>query len=120
MLWSARRPLLPAEILELTGFELAYTSVATVLSRLLEKGLVRRHPNGKAYVWESAITESELAARRIGALLDRSSSRRAALAGFAQALGKRDAQFLRSLLDERSPANHEHDDTEDPPSRKVR
>ena len=51
-LWDADEPLLPAEILNRTGLELAYTSIATVLTRLLEKGLVHREPDGRAFRYQ--------------------------------------------------------------------
>lgn len=100
VLWDAEVPLPPADILDQTGLDLAYTSIATVLVRLLEKGLVRRQPRGKAFAYEAAISEGELAAQRIGAVLDQMPSRKVALAGFVQSLGKRDARLLRSLLED--------------------
>lgn len=42
------------ERLEKGGHEAAYTTVMTVLSRLHERGLVRRERDGKRYVYHSA------------------------------------------------------------------
>ncbi len=39
---------------------LAYTTVMTVLVRLHEKALVRRHLAGRGYVYTAALTEAEL------------------------------------------------------------
>ena len=64
VLWAAERPLLPGEINERLDSGLAYTSVATVLTRLQAKGLVTRTPAGRAYAYEAAVDESELAVRR--------------------------------------------------------
>ncbi len=100
VLWAAEEPLAPAEILSRSGLDLAYTSVATVLTRLAEKGLVRRHPGNRGFRYEAAVDEGTLAARRIGAVLDAMPSRKRALAGFAQSLGKRDARLLRAMLED--------------------
>ncbi len=97
-MWDSGEALLPAEILEKTGLDLAYTSIATVLTRLLEKGLVEREPEGRAFRYRAAFDEGELAAKRIGVILSHTSDRNAALAGFVSTLGKRDAATLRSLL----------------------
>ncbi len=99
VLWDANGALLPAEILEQTGLELAYTSIATVLTRLLEKGLVHREPDGRAFRYRPALGEGELAAQRIAGILRHTNDRRGALAGFVSGLGKRDAATLRALLE---------------------
>lgn len=98
-LWDADEALLPAEILAETGLELAYTSIATVLTRLLEKGLVTREPDGRAFRYRPALGEGELAAQRIAVILSHTNDRRGALAGFVNGLGRRDAATLRALLD---------------------
>jgi predicted transcriptional regulator len=79
--------------------ELAYTSVATVLTRLLDKGLVCREPDGRAFRYRPALQEGELAAQRIAVILSHTNDRRGALAGFVNGLGKRDTATLRALLD---------------------
>ena len=98
-LWGADEALLPAEILDRTGLELAYTSIATVLTRLLEKGLVSREPDGRAFRYRPSFSEGELAAQRMAMILSHTTDRRGALAGFVNVLGKRDAATLRALLD---------------------
>lgn len=103
VLWSADRPLLPAEVKERLEADLAYTSVATVLGRLHAKGLVRRDPSGRAFTYEAVLDEAALAARRIKDVLSSATDRRAVLAGFVGALSGRDMKALRSLLDDRGP-----------------
>lgn len=44
----------------------AYTTIQTVLNRLLERGLLERERRGKAFVYRAAYEESELLARSIG------------------------------------------------------
>ena len=102
VLWAADRPLLAGEVNERLDDELAYTSVATVLSRLLAKGLVERTPVGRAFAYQPAVEESELAARRIDAVLSESADRTKVLTQFVGRLSKRDAKLLRALLGDRS------------------
>lgn len=101
VLWSARRPLLPAEVKERLGADLAYTSVATVLGRLHAKGLIRRAAAGRAFTYEPAIDEADLAARRIKDVLTSATDRVAVLAGFVGSLSRREVKTLRSLLEDR-------------------
>lgn len=99
VLWAADGPLLPGEINDRLAAGYAYTSIATVLSRLHAKGLVTREPAGRAFAYEAAIDESELAARRIGELLDNTSDRSEVLTRFIGGLSAREAHAIRTLLD---------------------
>ncbi len=98
VLWSADEPLLPADIKSRLSSDLAYTSVATVLGRLLTKGLVTRTESGRAFAYEAAVDEAQLAARRIDDVLSTATDRDAVLAGFVRGLSKKDAKALRALL----------------------
>lgn len=100
VLWAADRPLQPGDIKQLLEVELAYTSVATVLTRLHAKGLVERTEAGRAFAYAPAVAESELAARRINDVLAATSDPDAALVGFVRSLSKRDAKAIRALLDD--------------------
>jgi predicted transcriptional regulator len=100
VLWASPEALLPATIRDELPMELAYTSVATVLGRLVEKGLVGREPTGNAFRYSAFVDEGTLTAQRMRAVLDQSSNHRTALAGFVNQLGTRDARLLRALLDE--------------------
>lgn len=99
-LWASDRGLAPGEVLERLGADLAYTSVATVLSRLHTKGLVERRMHGRAYRYRAAVSEGEMVARSIGTALESASDRRAVMSRFVGGLSKRDATTLRSVLDE--------------------
>lgn len=100
VLWAADAPLPPGEIKERIAIELAYTSVATVLGRLQIKGLVRRIESGRAFAYEAAIDESQLAVRRIGEVLAAASDKGQVLAGFVGSLSKKDIKSLRAMLGE--------------------
>lgn len=48
------------------GSRSAYTTVQTVLNRLVDRGLLERQRRGKAFVYRARYEESELLARSIG------------------------------------------------------
>lgn len=99
VLWHSDRPLLPGEINERLDAGYAYTSIATILTRLQAKGLVTRTPAGRAYEYEAAVDEPDLAVRRIGELLDSTSDRALVLSRFVDGLPAREAKALRATLD---------------------
>jgi predicted transcriptional regulator len=100
VLWAAEGPLQPGDIKARLEAELAYTSVATVLGRLHTKGLVARTESGRAFAYRAAIDESQLAVRRIGAVLESAPDKAQVLAGFVGTLSKKDIRSLRALLGE--------------------
>lgn len=100
VLWAADRALSPAEIRDRLKVELAYNSVATVLGRLHSKGLVQRSEVGRTFGYSALVDESQLAARRIGEVLNAASDKRQVLAGFLGSLSKKDIAAVRALLAE--------------------
>ena len=100
VLWSSDGPVSPSEVQDRLATGLAYTSVATVLGRLHVKGLVERSSQGRRFVYRHAVTEAELGARSMGAVMDTSSDRRALMTGFVGRLSRRDIDALRAILDE--------------------
>jgi len=99
-LWTLDRPASPADVIEQMQTDLAYTSIATILGRLCDKGLAERHRQGRSFVYAAAASEAELTARRIHSLLDATNDRASALAGFASGLDPDDAASLRALLED--------------------
>ena len=80
-LWAADRPLGLRELVdELPGRRRAYTTVVTVLTRLVAKGLVERVGDGRRYLYRASADRDQLTARAIEALLDSAQDRRAVLA----------------------------------------
>jgi predicted transcriptional regulator len=69
----------------------AYTTVQTVLNRLLDRGLLERQLRGKAFVYRARYGESELLARSLGERL----------AGASQRVRR---EALLTLVDELDPA----------------
>ncbi|MFJ5306945.1 BlaI/MecI/CopY family transcriptional regulator [Streptomyces sp. NPDC088350] len=100
VLHTADRPVTAAWVQERLDADLAYTTVMTVLIRLLEKNAVTRRREGRAFVWSPAADEAGLAALKMHKVLDRERDRRAVLASFLTALPKDDEQLLRDLLDQ--------------------
>jgi predicted transcriptional regulator len=103
VLWAAGRALQPSDVRELVPGDLAYTSIATILTRLHAKGLVTRTAAGRAYEYSATVGESELAAQRITTVLAGASDREAALASLVGSLTKGDKKTLRQLLDRLQP-----------------
>lgn len=67
----------------------AYTTVQTVMNRLVERGLLERAREGKAFVYNARLDESEHLARSIGDRLEGVSpdARKAALVSLVEGLG---------------------------------
>ncbi|MET1005999.1 MAG: BlaI/MecI/CopY family transcriptional regulator [Propionibacteriaceae bacterium] len=100
-LWAASDPLTVRDVLEdLTkGRHLAYTTVMTVMDNLHGKGLVRRHKEGRAYLYTATLTREEHAAGLLDDVLAASADRSATLMHFVGHLSDKDVAELRALLD---------------------
>lgn len=86
-LWVAADWLSGREVWERLGDESrAYTTVMTVLSHLVGKGLVERVERGRGHVYRAAGNPDELTAQAIGSLLSATADPRAALAHFVESL----------------------------------
>jgi predicted transcriptional regulator len=100
-LWAADRPLTAGEVaLELDG-TLAYTTVQTILVRLLAKGAVQRQPAGRAHAYSAVLDGSGIAATKMRAQLDAGDDRTSILSRFLQDLSPEDEATLSTLLDRR-------------------
>jgi predicted transcriptional regulator len=97
-LWASGEAMTPADVLRELDTSLAYTTVMTTLSRLHEKGLVKRRRAGRGYAYSPKVDEAELAARGFRALLDRGHDRGAVLEGFVDQLSGDEERLLRALL----------------------
>ncbi|MFE1921267.1 BlaI/MecI/CopY family transcriptional regulator [Streptomyces asoensis] len=99
-LHTAEAPVTAAWVQEHVDAELAYTTVMTVLVRLLEKRAVTRRREGRSFVWSAAADQAGLAALKMHKVLDGERDRRAVLASFVTSLPEGDEQLLRDLLDQ--------------------
>ncbi len=114
---GADGPLTPAQVLASLGEDLAYTTVMTTLSRLNEKGALRREPAGRAYAYSLAAdpegVRSIAVAQRMRKLLETGGDRAGVLAHFVADLRPDDEQLLADLLAESRPASGTDDDAPD-------
>jgi predicted transcriptional regulator len=81
----------------------AYTTVATVLDRLVNKGLLRRRREGRSIRFSPVGDRGAHTALFMRQALVADSDPDAALAWFARSLTAAEAGVLRRALDERSP-----------------
>ncbi|MHB8873243.1 MAG: BlaI/MecI/CopY family transcriptional regulator [Myxococcaceae bacterium] len=83
------------------GPALAYTTVMTTLDRLYKKGLLKRHKDGNAFVYEPALTRDEYRRRivehTVSGLIDRRSDAESVLAAFVDAAADVDEDNLKRL-----------------------
>ena len=102
VLWDATAALSVRDVLDrLHGQEPAYTTVMTVLDRLLGKQMVQRERDGRAYRYSPAMTRDAATAEVLNAALDiAGTDRTAALVHFAQTVDPTEAAALRAALDQ--------------------
>lgn len=79
--------------------DLARTTVTTILSRLYDKGVVDRCPQGRGYAYYPVQDAQGLTARRMHTELDRDTDRETVLARFVAQLNPDDEHLLRQLLE---------------------
>lgn len=96
-LWAADRSLTPAAVQDELGGDLAYTTVMTTLTRLLEKGVVSRERMGRAYSYTAVLDEPGIAAARMRELLE-DGDREVVLARFVGSLSDEEERVLSELL----------------------
>ncbi len=101
-LWAAKRPLTAEEVRAALPPGLAYTTVATILVRLAEKGLLTREAQGRAFVYSAVATDpAHVTALRMQHVLSEDSEHSRVLQRFVATLSKRDEAALRRALRER-------------------
>jgi predicted transcriptional regulator len=81
--------------------DIAYTTVMTVMSRLAEKGLLVRRPEGRAYLYSPAVARDEFCVDIMKGLVDGVAGRmeRPALTHFVETLTDDDAAQLDLLAE---------------------
>lgn len=98
VLRAAEAPATAGWVKERLGGDLAYTTVITILTRLLAKGAVTRERTGRSFDWTPVSDEAGLAAHRMRKLLDGENDREAVLTSFVTSLAPDDEKLLRELL----------------------
>src|SRR3712207_3152820 len=105
VLWDRGTPASVREVAEaLSGRDLAYTTVMTVLDRLAGKGMVERERTGRAWSYRpSAAREAYVAQLMLDALdLASDPGRDAALVRFARSVTGTEADVLRAALEDKA------------------
>lgn len=103
VLWNDGEPLSVRQVLERLPPErgLAYTTVMTVLERLARKGVLLRHEQRPAFLYEPKLSRASYTAQLMTQVLADSTDRTTALVHFAQDVAPTEAQALWEALDER-------------------
>ncbi|MCF3965202.1 BlaI/MecI/CopY family transcriptional regulator [Streptomyces fuscigenes] len=99
VLLAGREPMTPWDVTGRLSGGPAYTTVVTVLSRMVDKGLLTREKQGRAFAYAPVADLHGLTARRMRKALDADTDRQAVLAHFVSELSDEDEQLLRNLLD---------------------
>ncbi|WP_327591117.1 BlaI/MecI/CopY family transcriptional regulator [Nonomuraea sp. NBC_00507] len=99
-LWSYHRPASVRDVLEdlRRDRQIAYTTVMTVMDKLYKKGLLKRQPQGKAYLYEPVISEEAYAAQQMRETLARSGNQAATLVHFLERLTPEESTALAAAL----------------------
>jgi predicted transcriptional regulator len=80
--------------------EYAYTTVATVLDRLKQKGLLRRRADGRTHLFSATGTEASHASMLMREALGAAGDPYATLTRFVQTVSASEVEVLRRALDE--------------------
>ncbi|WP_062349345.1 BlaI/MecI/CopY family transcriptional regulator [Herbidospora yilanensis] len=99
-LWSYRRPASVRFVLEdlRKDREIAYTTVMTVMDNLRTKGLLRREPVGRAYVYEPVASKEAYTAQLMREVLASGANTAATLVHFLERLTPEEAAALEAAL----------------------
>ncbi|MEO3870619.1 BlaI/MecI/CopY family transcriptional regulator [Nonomuraea sp. B12E4] len=107
-MWSNRRPASVRDVLEdlRREREIAYTTVMTVMDKLHTKGLLRREPVGRAYVYEPISTKEAYTAELMRHALASSNNQAATLVHFLERLTPEESTALEAALQVFPPKSH--------------
>ncbi|GAA1017518.1 hypothetical protein Aple_032040 [Acrocarpospora pleiomorpha] len=99
-MWSYRRPASVRDVVKdlQRDREIAYTTVMTVMDKLHKKGLLKRYPQGKAYIYEIVITKEAFTAQQMREALARSDNQAATLVHFLERLNPEESAALEAAL----------------------
>ncbi|MEU8403957.1 BlaI/MecI/CopY family transcriptional regulator [Nonomuraea sp. NPDC048892] len=99
-MWAIKRPASVRDVLEHLQQErtLAYTTVMTVMDKLHTKGLLKRQPVGRAYIYEAVSSKEAYTADVMRASLAASGNRAATLVHFLERLTPEEASALEAAL----------------------
>ncbi len=96
VLWDCPDRVCAREVREILADDLAYTTIATVLTHLVDKGMVERVSRGRTWAYRPLWTQQEWAAGRMLAALVEAPDRIGVLGRFVAELDPADVTALRS------------------------
>jgi predicted transcriptional regulator len=99
-MWSRHEPASVRDLLDdlRRDREIAYTTVMTVMDKLFKKGLLKRQPQGKAYLYEAVTSKEAYTAQQMRETLARSGNQAATLVHFLERLTAEEAAALETAL----------------------
>ncbi|MFD4661779.1 BlaI/MecI/CopY family transcriptional regulator [Streptomyces halstedii] len=98
VLWQAGEPMTAQQVNAALDNGLARTTMATILSRLHDKGTLRRIPVTRGFAYEPVHDEAGLVAGRMRRELESDPRRDLVLKRFVSSLSEGDEETLRRLL----------------------
>ncbi|MEY2242280.1 BlaI/MecI/CopY family transcriptional regulator [Streptomyces sp. BF23-18] len=98
VLWEADKPLTAQQVNAILDKGLARTTMATILTRLHEKGTLRRTLSGRSFAYEPVEDAAGLVAGRMRRELESEPRRDLVLKRFVSSLSENDEETLRHLL----------------------
>ncbi|WP_035797007.1 BlaI/MecI/CopY family transcriptional regulator [Kitasatospora mediocidica] len=100
-LWEWGRPATVREVVDDLNRvrPVAYTTVTTVADILFRKGWLRRHKDGRAWVYEPVRSREAYTASLMREVLEESGDQQAALLLFVEGMDDDQARALRALLE---------------------
>jgi predicted transcriptional regulator len=101
ILWDCPHELCTRKVLEQTATELAYTTIATVLTNLARKGMAEKVLSGRVWAYRALRSRGEYVGALMAQALATSEDHREPLAHLVAALPVGDRDALRELLAER-------------------
>ncbi|WP_035849424.1 BlaI/MecI/CopY family transcriptional regulator [Kitasatospora azatica] len=104
-LWARGRPTSMREVVDDLNRTrpIAYTTVTTVADILYRKGRLRRHKEGRAWLYQPVRSREEYTADLMREVLGESHDPRAALLLFVEGMDAEQAAALRAVLTEGAP-----------------
>jgi predicted transcriptional regulator len=99
-MWATNAPASVRDVLEHLRKDrtLAYTTVMTVMDKLHTKGLLKRKPVGRAYIYEAVSSKEAYTADVMRESLAKSGNRAATLVHFLERLSPEEASALETAL----------------------
>jgi predicted transcriptional regulator len=100
IVWAADGPVTGRVVVDelIRKRPVAYTTVLTVMDRLVRKGMLTRQRNGRAHTYQAATSRAAYTADLMASVLGSSDDRSAVLLHFVEQIPSEQAEALRAAL----------------------